>query len=139
MRHYAKLLVMAFGIVIVCIGLVGMAVPSRVIEFGRSLHTARALYVIGAFRVAFGALLLWVAPVSRVPRTLRVIGAVIIVAGLLTPLFGIERTQHVIDWWASQQGLFLRAWGGIAVLSGSFLVYAVSAPRPSASTTTRPG
>ena len=124
-----KLLAIALGGVIVAIGLVGMAAPSVLLEFGRSLQTPGALYAVGAARIALGALLVSVASVSRMPRTLRVIGIVIIVAGLLTPFFSVERAQTMLAWWSSLGEGFLRAWAGLAVAFGLFIIYVVASPR----------
>jgi hypothetical protein len=124
-----KLLVVVLGVIIAAIGLLGVTAPSVLLEFGRSLQTPSALYVIAAVRVTFGALLLWVASASRMPRTLRVIGSVIIIAGLLTPFIGIERAQAILDWWVGQGLAFTRAWAGLAVFFGFFIVYVVASPR----------
>ena len=120
------------GILIAAIGVVGIAAPLVLLEFGRSLQTPSALYVVAAVRIIFGAVLLWVAGASRMPRTLRVIGIVIVVAGLLTLFFGVERSQAMLDWWSSQGLLFMRAWAGVAVILGLFIVYAVTSPRRAA-------
>ncbi len=127
-----KLLATAMGILIAAIGVVGIAAPLVLLEFGRSLQTPSALYVVAAVRIIFGAVLLWVAGASRMPRTLRVIGIVIVVAGLLTLFFGVERSQAMLDWWSSQGLLFMRAWAGVAVIFGLFIVYAVTSPRRAA-------
>ena len=88
-----KLLVMALGVLITAIGLVGVAAPSALLEIGRSLQTTGALYAVAVVRVAIGALLLSVASASRMPRTLRAVGTIIIVAGLVTPVIEVERAQ----------------------------------------------
>ena len=123
-----KLLATAMGIVIAAVGVVGIAAPSVPLEFGRSLQTPSALYLVAAVRVIFGAVLLWVAAASRMPRTLRVIGIVIVVAGLLTLFFGVDRSQAMLGWWSRQGPLLMRAWAGVAVIFGLFIVYAVSSP-----------
>jgi len=84
-------------------------------------------------RVTFGAILLWVAPVSRTPRILRVLGVSIIIAGVLTPFFGVERSRAMLEWWSAQGSFFTRAWAIVAVVFGLFIVYAVTSPRRSMS------
>ncbi len=114
---------------VVAIGLVGLASPSTLYGFGRSLDSRTDLYVVAALRIVFGILLLRVASTSRMPRTVRVIGVVVLVAGLVTPFFGIERAHRMIEWLFGQGPLLVRAWGGIAAFVGLFLIYAVAAPR----------
>ena len=117
------------GALIAAIGIVGVAMPPVLLDLARSLQTSAALYVVVAVRVAFGALLIFVAPVSRMPRTLRVIGTVIIVAALLALVFGVERAAVLLDWWSSQDTLLMRAWAMLAVIFGAFIIYAVTTPR----------
>jgi hypothetical protein len=127
-----KLLAMALGLIVAAIGVLGVAAPSVLLEFGRSLQTTNALYSVAAVRVMFGAILLWVAPVSRTPKILRVLGVSIIIAGVFTPFFGVERSRAIFDWWSTQGSFFTRAWAIVAVVFGLFIVYAVASPRRSA-------
>jgi hypothetical protein len=120
------------SLIIAAIGVVGVASPSTLLGFARSLETPGALLVVAAVRVVFGALLWLVSPVSRMPRTLRVIGIVIIVAGLATPFFGVERSQALLNRWTSQGPIFTRAWAVIAVIFGLFIAYVVSSRRRAA-------
>ena len=124
-----QLLAMALGAAIAAVGLVGVAAPSVLLELGRSLQTPTALYFVAVVRVLFGVLLLFVAAVSRAPTTLRVLGALIVIAGLLTPLFGVERAQAMLKWWSEQGGQFMRGWAAVAVVFGVFIIYVVR-PRP---------
>lgn len=128
----ANLLAMALGFVVAATGVLGVAAPSALLELGRSLQSASGLYVAAALRVAFGATLFWAAPNSRVPRTLRVLGIFIVIAGLATPFFGVERSRAMSDWWSTQGSFFIRAWPMVAVGFGLFIAY-VALPRRSAS------
>ena len=124
-----RLLAATFGLIIVAIGALGVAGPAVLLELGRTLQTPSALYVVAAIRIVFGAVLLAVASGSRMPRTLRVLGIVIIIAGLLTPFFGVERTQAVLRWWSSQDPLLVRALAGVAIVFGIFIIHVVRRPR----------
>ena len=128
----AKILTTALGLIIVAIGVLGVATPSVLLEFGQSLQTTNALYIVAAVRVMFGTVLLWVAPASRTPGILRVLGVFIIVAGLFTPFFGVERSRAMFDWWSTQGPSFTRMWAIVAVVFGLFIVYVVTSPRRSA-------
>jgi uncharacterized membrane protein YidH (DUF202 family) len=130
--HIAKLLAMILGLAIAAVGALGVVAPSVLLEFGRSLRTTNALYVVAAVRVVFGAVLLWAAQGSRLPKILRVVGALIIIAGVFTPFFGIERSRAMFDWWSNQGAFFTRTWAIVAIAFGVFVVYAVTPPRRSA-------
>jgi hypothetical protein len=90
-----KLLAGAIALIIAATGVVGVISPSLVLELARSLLTPGALYVVAAVRITFGVVLVYVASASRLPRTIRILGTVIIVAGVLTPFFGVERSRAV--------------------------------------------
>ena len=128
----ANLLATALGLVVAAIGVLGIAAPAVLVELGRSLQSSGSLYVAAVIRVAFGAILFWAAPNSRTPRTLHVLGIFIIIAGLLTPFIGVERSRAMFGWWSTQDPFLTRALPMVAVGLGLFIAYAASSPRRSA-------
>jgi hypothetical protein len=122
----ANLLAMALGLVVTATGVLGLAAPSVLVEVGRSLQSAGALYVLAVVRVAFGAILLWAASNSHTPRILRVLGVFIIIAGVATPFFGVERSHSLFDWWSTQGSSVARAWPIAAIVFGLFIAYTAS-------------
>ena len=122
----AALLVALFVMVV---GVVGLVAPESLMGIARYVVTPLGLAAIGTLRILIGLVLIGVAPVSRVPRTLRVIGAVIFVAGLATPLFGVDRTQAVIAWEAAHGINFVRGIASLLVGLAGVLAFAVTARR----------
>lgn len=118
-----------FGLIITAIGILGMAAPTVLLDWVRFAQTHVGLYVVVALRVVFGLVLIGASFGSRLPKTLRVLGALIIVAGIITPFFGVERTRAIIDWWSAQGTTFMRGWAVLAVIFGLFIIYAVAARR----------
>ena len=82
---------LAFGVtlVIMAVGAVGVVAPSGLVWVAEHSVTSGAFYVIATARVAFGLVLISVASVSRAPRTLRVLGYLILIAGIATALTGL--------------------------------------------------
>ena len=122
----AAFLIALFAIVV---GVVGIVTPDSLMTIGRYVATPVGLYVIAAIRVAIGLVLMLVAPTSRVPRTLRVVGAVVLVAGLATPLFGVERTRAILEWESTQGTAFIRVMAGLVLAIGGFIAFAVATGR----------
>jgi hypothetical protein len=60
------------------------------------------------------------------PKTVRLIGIIIVVAGLLTPVFGVERSTAVFTWWSNQDPLLVRVFAAVAMIFGAFVVYVLS-------------
>jgi len=50
---------------------------------------------------------------------------VILVAGLITPLFGLERFGRILNWWSARGPVFMRVWAGFALVMGLLLAYAL--------------
>ena len=124
-----RLVAVMLGFIVATIGAVGVVTPSVLVDLGDSLLNPTVLYIAAGARVFFGAVLLWVAPASRTPKTLRIIGVLLVLAGVLTPFFGIEGSREMLDWLLTRGLMFTRAWAGVAVGLGLFIVYATASPR----------
>lgn len=124
-----KLLAMAFGLAVTALGVWGLVAPAALLTFGRSLLTTEGLYLVAAGRILIGALLLWVAPASRTPRMLRVLGTVIVIVGVATPFFSVEQDRAMLDWWVAQGAAMTQLVASMAVCVGLFIVYTLSTSR----------
>lgn len=124
-----KLVVLLIGLLMTAIGILGVAAPSIPLQIAHSVLTPNVLYLVAAGRVCIGLLLLCVASGSRAPTALRALGVLIVVAGLITPFYGVERSLATLDWLSSQGSVFMRLVMGIAVVIGLFIVHAVAPNR----------
>ena len=125
-----RLLALLIALLIMVAGLAGILAPDRLLALRQYVVTPVGLWVITALRVGIGLVLIQVARISRAPRTLRALGAVVIVAGLATPFFGVERSRAVLDWAATQGRALMLVEGCVALALGVFLAFAVTARRP---------
>ena len=130
--HVANIAAMIVGLAVAGLGFVGLVAPSLLLALGQSLLTETGLYVVAAVRVGFGLLLLFVARRSRMPRALRAFGIVIIIAGLITPLFGVERSTPMFNWLATQGPALVRVVAIFAIAIGVFVMHAATPRRNSA-------
>lgn len=124
-----NLLAMIVGLLIVAFGLVGMTLPGDLVLIGRDVLTPTGLYVIAILRVCVGVALILAASTSRMPILLRLVGTIAVVAGLTTPLFGVDRSLAVVSWWAGLSPMFTRLASMFAMAFGCFIVYASSPAR----------
>jgi len=118
---------LVLSLAVAVLGAIGVASPSRLLAVVRRFQTPAGLYVAMIIRLALGLALFLAAPASRAPDLLRVLGIVIMVAGLITPLFGIERFRRLLDWWAAHGPGFIRLWAACALAFGLLLAYALVA------------
>jgi len=129
-----KTLAFVIGLLIIAVGAIGLIAPSSLAWIAEHAVTPIAFYVIAATRVAFGLVLILAASASRAPKTLRVLGYIILIAGVTTALMGavaIERAHAIIGWWLRQGTGVVRLTGIPPMLLGSFIAYACApAKRP---------
>lgn len=121
--------VLTFSIAIVLLGSVGIVVPTVLLDVGRPFLTPVGLYVAAGLRLVFGTALFLAAPTSRAPKTLCILGVVVIVAGVITQLLGVDRARAIVEWWAAQRTVLMRVWAGAALVLGLFLAYAKAPER----------
>jgi hypothetical protein len=119
---------MLLCILVAALGAIGIVSPEALLRIARYFQTPWGLYTAAALRVVLGAALLLSAATSRAPRLIRAIGLVVLVAGVITPLFGIERFHGMLDWWSARGPAFMRAWAAIVLAFGCTVAYGV-APR----------
>jgi hypothetical protein len=114
---------------VICAGVAGVVAPESVMALRRYVLTPAGLVAIASIRIAVGVLLIMVAPSSRVPRILRGLGGFLLLAGLVTPLFGVERARAVADWEAAQSLTLIRSVATLIAVLGVLLAFAVSGRR----------
>ena len=119
----AALLVALF---IVVVGMVGIVSPDSLTTVRRQYFaTPVGLYTAGAVRIAMGLVLILVARVSRAPKILRTLGAVMCAQGLAATLLGLDRAQASLEW-EVMHPVLLRAGAIVALASGGFVALAVA-------------
>jgi len=123
-----KAIATLMSLAVAVLGLVGVFAPEALLSFGRLLLAPPALYAVAVARVVFGVLLIAVAARSRVPRALRVLGSFIVVAGLITPFFAVERFGGVVVW-LSERPTLVRVFALVPLLLGLLLIYVINTNR----------
>ena len=123
-----RLLGLVIGALVILASAISFAVPDLRLSLERSVLTPPGLCAIAALRIAIGVVLVFGAPASRAPRTLRVLGLIIIIAGLSTPWFGVARARTVVNWLASAGPLLMRLDAFVGMALGGFLVYVFRTP-----------
>jgi hypothetical protein len=123
-----RLLGLVIGALILLVSAITFAAPDLRLSLERSVMTPAGLYAIAALRIAIGLVFVFAAPASRAPRTLRVFGQIVIIAGLLTPWFGVARAEAVLNWFTSAGPLLMRLDASVGMAIGGFLVYVLRTP-----------
>jgi hypothetical protein len=116
------------GALVILLGAFSFAVPDLRIYLDRLVMTPAGFYAIAAERIVVGLLLAFAAAASRTPRTVRLLGLVLIIAGLATPWFGVARAEAVVNVFADSGARLLRLDAAVGMALGGFLVYVFRAP-----------
>ena len=130
-----KTLAFVFGLCILTVGAVGTLAPSVLVWIAQHAATSGAFYVVATIRFAFGLVLISVASASKAPRSLRILGYIILIAGIATALTGllaIGRARDTIEWWLQQGSGVVRLTGVLVLVLGGFVAYACAPARRAA-------
>ncbi len=118
------LVALVLSLLIAVLGAVGVASPARFISIVRYFETPTGLYLAAVLRLVMGVALFVSAPVSRAPALMRVLGLLIILAGVVTPLLG--RRSGGAPRLLAGTGVGIRGWATITLGLGLLLAYAVA-------------
>ena len=118
----------ALGIAVLLLlqGIVGLVLPDTFVGVVRFMQTPPAIYVAAVFRVAVGVVLFFAAAfASRLRLFLRIFGALVLLGGLLTPVWGSHFAEVILGWWSSQGSALVRLFATASLALGFFVGYAV--------------
>jgi hypothetical protein len=121
-----NVIALILSLFIAALGGLGMVSPIKLLNIVRHFQSPAGIYAAAALRIILGVALFLAAPTSRAPGVVRILGIIIFVAGLITPLFGLERFRKILDWWSARETIFMRIWAGFALAFGLLLAYAVA-------------
>ncbi|MDP6540108.1 MAG: hypothetical protein QF410_11240 [Planctomycetota bacterium] len=91
------ILALVISLAVAALGAFGMAAPARLIALVRSMQSRNGLLGAAAIRIVYGISLYGAGPSSASPQAIRALGVFVIVAGILTPLFGVDRFRVLLD------------------------------------------
>jgi hypothetical protein len=124
-----KFLTVLIGVFVLVVGLVGVTAPSALLRAADYVTTPIGLYAVAALRIGIGIVLILVAPTTRAPKPIRVLGAIAIAAGVITAFVGVDRVRAIVAWETAQGPTLIRLSALLALLFGGFIVFAVTRRR----------
>lgn len=127
-----KNLAFVIALVLFALGVAGSFVPSSLVWVGRHSLAPGAFYLIAAIRIVFGVALVVAASGSRAPRVIRLLGYVVVIAGLATALVGLvamDRARALIEWGLQHGTGSARVVGALIAAFGGLIAYACAPVR----------
>lgn len=116
-----KALVLLSAALMIALGLTGVFWPEGLMGLAKYSFTSTGLYIIGAVRIVLGAILFVGAKATRTPNTLRVLGALIFIAGIATVLISHDQAQRLSEWWLVKGPDALRIAACLPLAAGLFI------------------
>jgi len=115
--------VSAVGILIVLAGLAILVVPGKWKKVFVRIAQGNWLYVAAAFRIIVGVLFILAADMTRTPTVIKVMGVLIIAAGVMIPVIGPKKLALFIQLMLARKDSTLRLLGVVAGAIGVFLIW----------------
>lgn len=94
-----RFIVLLIAALLILLGLTGVLWPEGLMGLAKYSFSPRGILVIGLARIVLGAALVFAAKGSRTTKTLRVIGTLILLAGIGTLFIPPDRAQSLMNWW----------------------------------------
>ena len=116
-----RIIVLLIAVLLLALGLTGVLWPAGLTGLARWTFSPQGLYTGAGARVLIGALLIVAAGATAMPKTVRVIGAIIFVAGTLTALLSVETAQRMAAWFFDNGEDRLRMVACLPLAVGLFL------------------
>ena len=120
-----KVIVTAFGLVILILGVLGVVRPRSLMNFvERPWRSRSGLNLAVILRLVYGVFLLAAASSTRFPWIIGALGVLSLIAAVSLLFLGYERSRKFVEWWMARPDGFVRGWSLVAGVFGAFLIYA---------------
>jgi hypothetical protein len=116
-----KAIALIIALMMVSLGLTGVLWPEGLMQLASNSFTGTGMYVVAAVRVVLGALLIVAASATRTPKTIRVIGLIILLVGIAGAFVPAERALAVKDWLVNRGPDTLRIAACLPLVVGIFV------------------
>lgn len=117
-----KAIAIFIAALMVLLGLTGALWPEGLMPSATYAFSRSGMYVIGAVRIILGGLLFFAASATRTPKTIRVIGLIILLAGIATAVIPPERAMLMKVWLLARGPETLRIAAFVPLAVGIFVL-----------------
>jgi hypothetical protein len=106
-------------------GVAIIVAPLRAHDLARLFIDKTGMWVAAAIRGVFGLALLASANESKAPFVLILLGVVILLFAIATPLLGLDRHRRLIEWWIARPRMVQIFWGAVSFIFGVLMIYLI--------------
>lgn len=116
-----KIILLVIAVLMIGLGLTGVLWPAGLMDFARWSFTPTGLFVAEAVRIIIGLLLVVAAGAAATPTAVRLIGVILIAAGIATTFLNSDTAPRVASWWLENGEDRLRITACLPLAIGLFL------------------
>ena len=116
-----KAIALFIALLMVLLGLTGVLWPEGLLQLAAYAFSRTGLYVVAAVRIVLGGLLFFAASATRTPKTIRVIGLIILTVGIAGAFIPAERAMAMKDWLVNRGPDTLRIAACLPLVVGIFV------------------
>lgn len=116
-----KAVALLIAALLLLLGLTGILWPEGLMELVKYSSKAPGFYLLAFARAIIGGFLAAAAVATRTPKTVRVIGILIFIGGILVVVAGQQRAQQMTDWWIAKGPDALRIAACLPLAVGCFI------------------
>lgn len=119
-------LALAVALFIFVMGAWGVFAPGSIFTFISGWSSKAGFWLAVLLRLCFGLALWFVAPDTRLPILLQVLGAIAILSAASLPIVGYARFQRVLEWWTGRSPFVMRLWSLLATALGALVLWSLT-------------
>ena len=110
------------GLFMAAVGLAGLVAPTDIGTIAQNATTPAAAWVLAAFVIVLGSLLIRASRTARIPILIKSVGAIAILGALAIPFAGAQ----IVNWWVDQGPQMIRLTSVIKMAVGVAVVFAAN-------------
>ena len=110
---------------IAAMGLLTVFRPATAHDLTRIFTDKIGMWIVTAIRAVLALGFFATASESKAPLLLRMLGLLILIVAIATPILGVDRHRRMIDWWLARKRTTQLFWGAGAFIFGIGLIYII--------------
>jgi uncharacterized membrane protein HdeD (DUF308 family) len=117
------LLVKLIGMLMACMGFINILNPALMKKMISFWRRGKRIYAGGLLRILFGVIFLWSSSQARLQAVIYVLGILMLLAGVLLFILGLEKVKRMLDWWDKKPSSILRLVALLVLIIGVLVIY----------------
>jgi hypothetical protein len=118
-------IIKALGLIMAAMGVAFAIVPKKMAKILHYFKHGKRMYIVGIVRLVFATIFLLAASQCRWPWFIGILGILTLVSGVLIFSLKLKVLRSVLDWFSGLSKKVMRITGGIVVIIGVLIIFAV--------------